>query len=205
MLNPRLANASGRFIVRSVAENPFPHDRPIQLHGQLLLADPSLRGSSFHRSVVLVAEHAADQGAFGLILNHPLGKSVGDFLEGDEFSPLQKLEVYDGGPVGHDQLTFSSFWWNQQSGLRWALRLSVEDAIDHAHRSGRVVRAFVGYSGWTAGQLEHELRRNSWVTAPASADLLGRSHDLNLWAGLMREVSPLHRILADSPEDPTLN
>ncbi len=188
-----------------MAENPTPHDRPIQLQGQLLLADPSLRGSCFHRSVVLVAEHAVDQGAFGLIFNHPLGKSVGDFLEGGEFTPLQKLEVFDGGPVGHDQLTFSSFWWHQHHGLRWALRLSVDDAIDHAHRSGRVVRAFIGHSGWTAGQLEHELQRNSWVTVPPSAGLLGYDHDLSLWANLMREVSPLHRILAMSPEDPTLN
>jgi len=154
--------------------------------------------------VVLVAEHTGDQGAYGLILNRPLGKTVGDLLEGNDFAPLQKLEIYEGGPVGYDQLTFSSFWWSRHK-LHWALRLSTADAAEQAHRPGRMVRAFVGHSGWTSGQLENELRRSSWAMIPPTSELLGSPHDLNLWVGLMRQLSPLHRILADAPEDPTLN
>ncbi|MEO7101345.1 MAG: YqgE/AlgH family protein [Luteolibacter sp.] len=179
-------------------------DNSIQLQGHLLLADPSLRDGTFNRSVVLLAEHRTDEGAMGLILNHPTGKVVGDFLTGEEFASLKKLAVHEGGPVSRDQLTFSSFWWTKK-GLRWALRISAEAATEHAHKPGRIVRAFVGYSGWTAGQLENELRRCSWIPARPQANLLGYDHDRTLWAELLRHVSPLHRILAEAPDDPFLN
>lgn len=187
-----------------MADDSSPPDTPIQLQGQLLLADPSLRDGTFHRSVILLAEHQTEQGAFGLILNHPTGKVVGDFLSGPEFASLKKLAVHDGGPVSQDQLTFSSFWWTKK-GLRWALRISTEEAVAHAHKPGRIVRAFVGYSGWTAGQLENELRRSSWITARPQPDLLGHEHDRGLWGELLRRLSPLHRILAEAPDDPFLN
>jgi putative transcriptional regulator len=118
---------------------------------------------------------------------------------------LQQLQVHHGGPVAVDQLTFSSFWWSKKLGLRWAIRLSSEAAVNHAHRPGRIVRAYIGYSGWSAGQLENELRRSSWIAARPKPDLLGREHDPRLWSELLRQVSPLHRILAEAPDDPTLN
>jgi putative transcriptional regulator len=180
-------------------------DLPIQLQGKLLLADPSLRDGTFNRSVILLAEHHPDDGAFGLILNHPTGKLVGDFLPSEEFNALRLLAVHDGGPVARDQLTFSSFWWSKKLGLRWALRLSAKSALDHAHKPGRIVRAFLGYSGWTAGQLENELRRNSWIAARPQPNLLGHEHDRSLWSELLRPISPLHRILAEAPDDPYLN
>lgn len=185
--------------------DPSQSDTPILLKGQLLLADPSLRDGTFDRSVVLLAEHLADEGAFGLILNRPTGRVVGDLLEGERFASLRHLAVHSGGPVSQDQLTFSSFWWSRKLGLRWALRISAEDAVKHAHKPGRIVRAFVGYSGWSAGQLEGELRRNAWITAKPRPNLLGQEHDRSLWAEVLRELSPFHRILAMSPDDPFLN
>lgn len=184
-------------------ESPMP-DLPIQLQGQLLLSDPSLRDGTFDRSVILIAEHESEKGAMGFILNHPTGKVVGDFLQGDEFFALKKLAVHDGGPVSHDQLTFSSFWWSKR-GLRWSMRISVKEAVEQVHKPGRIVRAFVGYSGWTPGQLENELRRNSWIPARPKPDLLGHEHDQALWSALLRRISPLHRILAEAPRDPFLN
>lgn len=188
-----------------MASDSHHSDLPIQLQGRLLLADPSLRDGIFNRSVILLAEHGAELGAFGLILNQPTGKTVGDFLGGEEFSALQHLSVHHGGPVAADQLTFSSFWWSKKLGLRWAIRLSAKAAATHAHRPGRIVRAFIGYSGWTAGQLEKELRRSSWIVARSHATLLGQAHDTTLWSGLLRGISPLHRILAEAPDDPSLN
>ena len=167
------------YYASSVADNSNQSDFPTQLQGQLLLAGPSLREGTFRHSVILLAQHQVDLGAFGLILNHPTGKTVGDFLHGDEFASLQQLQVHHGGPVAPDQLTFSSFW--------------------------RIVRAYIGYSGWTAGQLENELRHSSWVATDPQPGLLGKEHDGNLWFELLRQVSPLHRILAEAPDDPSLN
>jgi putative transcriptional regulator len=188
-----------------VSANPSESDLPIQLQGKLLIADPSLRDGIFNKSVILLTHHSFDEGATGLIINHPTGKVVGDFLSGEEFESIRHLAVHGGGPVAHDQLTFSSFWWSKKLGLRWALRISAQEAADHAHRPGRIVRAFIGYSGWSPGQLENELRRNSWFPSNPQPDLLGQPHDPTLWHALLGRMSPLHRILAEAPEDPLLN
>lgn len=188
-----------------MAADPSKSDNPLLLRGKLLLADPTLRDGIFNRSVILLTHHSPEEGAAGLILNHPTGQVLGDFLKGEEFSALRHLPVFKGGPVLCEQLTFSSFWWSRKLGLRCAMRISAKTAVAQAHKPGRIVRAFIGYSGWSAGQLENELKRQSWFTTDARPDLLGRQHDLGLWSALLREMSPLHRILAEAPEDPFLN
>ena len=188
-----------------MAADPSKSDLPILLRGKLLLADPSLRDGVFNRSVVLLTDHTADQGAYGLILNQPTGRVVGDFLNGPEFTSLRHLPVHEGGPVAREQLTFSTFWWSKKLGLRWSLRVSAKQAAEATHRPGRIVRAFLGYSGWSPGQLENELRHQSWITVGPAADVLGRQHDLSLWSALLRGLSPLHRILAAAPMDPFMN
>ncbi len=181
-------------------------DHSIDLHGHLLLADPTLRDGLFHRSVVLLADHSATDGAFGLILNLPTGHLVGDLLKDETFSPLRKVPVHHGGPVAQEQLTFSAFWWNhEQDSLRWSIRISAEDAIAHSQRPGTLVRAFIGYSGWSPGQLENELRGQSWIASRPDPTLLGRIHDKTLWAQILRDLSPFHRILAEAPENPQVN
>jgi putative transcriptional regulator len=180
-------------------------DSQIQLEGTLILADPSLRDGFFDHSVILLASHKADEGALGLILNHPTGHDVGHFLRDEAFAHLAKIPVHIGGPVSREQLTFSAFWWNPNDGLHWQLRLPAHEAIERAKQPGIIVRAFVGYAGWTPGQLESELRRDSWITARPDPTLLGKEHNENLWRELLREMSPYHRILADAPEHPEAN
>ncbi len=185
--------------------DPSKSDSPVLLRGSLLIADPSLRDGTFDRSVILLTSHGVEEGAAGLILNHPTGKVVGDFLKGEEFTSLRHLAVHEGGPVMREQMTFSSFWWSRKLGLRWAMRISAKQAAEHAHKPGRIVRAFIGYSGWSPGQLENELKRQSWFPVKPQSSLLGQAHDLSLWAELLRGMSPLHRILAEAPQDPFLN
>ena len=174
------------------------------LRGKLLLAEPALRDGIFSRAVILMTQHSRD-GASGMILNRPTGKTVGDFLKKPEFDGIRHLPVHDGGPVTHDQLTFSSLWHTPKRGLQWVSRISLDDAIQQTHRPRRMVRAFLGYAGWSAGQLEDELKRNTWFVVSAPAELLGLPHDDTLWSVLMRRLSPLHRILAEAPANPFLN
>jgi putative transcriptional regulator len=200
-----VGGSQGRGYFSNVPADPSKSDSPVLLRGKLLIADPSLRDGTFDRSVILLTSHGPEEGAAGLILNHPTGKVVGDFLKGGEFAALRHLAVHQGGPVMCEQMTFSSFWWSRKLGLRWAMRLSAKQAAEHARRPGRIVRAFIGYSGWSAGQLENELRRHSWFPISPRPDLLGHTHDRRLWAILLRGMSPLHRILAEAPEHPYLN
>lgn len=155
--------------------------------------------------MIHLVDHQPEHGAYGLILNQPIGKTVGDFLDGDHFSNLKHLEVHSGGPVEQEQLTFSALWWTPKKGFRHAFRISLEEASDHAKRSGHIVRAFVGYSGWHAGQLENEIRKSTWMVTPPLKSVLGATHDRELWATLLRGLSPYHRILAEAPDDPSRN
>jgi len=186
-------------------------DSPIHLEGQLLIADPSLRDGIFNKSVILLAEHDSDEGAYGLILNHPTGQTVGDLLTAEEFNALSKIPVHLGGPVGQEHLTFVAFWIDhtieeeQKRQLRFATRISAQDAITRTQQPGTLVRAFAGYSGWTPGQLETEIRRHSWIPALPSVELLASRHEKNLWAELLRNISPYHQILAEAPDDIYVN
>jgi len=178
---------------------------PTRLKGRLLLADPSLSDGIFDHSVVLITHHTPEEGAHGVILNHPGAKMVGDLIKAPEFEPVRSLRVFQGGPVAQGELTFAAFSWQASHGLRYRISLSLEKAITHSRRPGTLVRAFAGYSGWAAGQLESELERNAWIVVKPGDDLLGLDHSRTLWNELLRRVSPFHRILAASSSQPWLN
>lgn len=184
---------------------PDSSDSPIHLEGQLLLADPSLRDGIFNKSVVLLAEHNNQDGAYGLILNHPTGQTVGDLLTSQEFVALKNIPVHLGGPVGQEHLTFAAFWTKENTQLKFATRISAHEAIKRTHQPGTLVRAFAGYSGWTPGQLEGELRKSSWIPTLPTPSILASSHEKALWADLLRSISPYHRILAEAPDDIYVN
>lgn len=175
------------------------------LNGSLLIASPVLVGGVFERSVIYLSEHSAEDGAFGLVLNQPTGNIVGDLLKGEVFQPLRRLAVYQGGPVEEGSLFFSAFWWDENEKLNVSHQIPADDAMRLQLKPGTLLRAFVGYSGWSSGQLENELKEQSWMVAPPSRELLGMSHDMSLWSSVLRELSPFHRLLAEMPRDPSTN
>ncbi len=191
--------------IHGVSGEPKKSKPPTRLKGRLLLADPTLCDGMFDRSVVLITHHTPADGAHGVILNHPADTRVGDLLSDPEFEPLRALRVHRGGPVSTNQLCFASFSWQPSRGLRHHISLPLEKAIAHARRPGTLVRAFAGYSGWAAGQLEGELERQSWHVVKPGRDLLGCEHDRPLWADLMARISPFHRILAAASSRPWCN
>ena len=175
------------------------------LTGKILLASPTLRDGIFHRSVILVAKHSEQEGAMGLILNQPSTQAVGDLISEEVLSPLANLPVYVGGPVGAKHLSFSALWVSQKGRFRYIPQISGDDALKRNRQPGTLVRAFVGYSGWSAGQLEDELEQNSWMVIDVPDTLLGMTHDQSLWAETLRGLSPFHQVLAEFPDQPELN
>jgi putative transcriptional regulator len=130
---------------------------------------------------------------------------VGELLKEKAFEPLKNVPVYEGGPVLRDQLMFCSMWWTPKRGLHWAMRISIEEATNHLSRPGRIVRAYLGHAGWNPGQLENEMSQQTWICTEPRRQFLGAGQDVELWRGLLGEMSPLHRILAQAPDDPFLN
>lgn len=177
------------------------------LTGALLIAHPNLLDPNFRRAVLYVGLHDSTEGAFGLILNRPLGKTVSDFLPPHSLDEeLCEVPVYFGGPVGSDQLSFAYLGWDCQSdSLQCRLQLDLEEAKDALEEEPGSVRAFLGYSGWSGGQLENELIQNSWVVQPPSEDLLDARKCRGLWHTIVRELGPWFQLLAEAPDDPTLN
>jgi putative transcriptional regulator len=178
--------------------------------GSLILADPSLREATFFRSVLLLTEHSRATGAFGYILNRPIGKKVGDLLgkdvlPGEIRRTIGDTPVFMGGPVSTEHLTFSALGWSEEdSRLQYATHLSAQEAVMH-RMEGFQIRAFVGYSGWSEGQLEDEFAQKAWIVHSPDKTIIDPCNTDHLWKDLLRELSPWHKLVADEPDDLWLN
>jgi putative transcriptional regulator len=175
------------------------------LKGQLLLDSGQLGGSIFHRSVVLICQHDA-QGAFGLILTNPSENKVGDALVADLPDTIKELPLFIGGPVQTSALSYlhSDVYLpdaNVMTGL--TLGHSVEELVDigQGYSPTRKLRLFAGYAGWSPGQLEGEMKRKSWLTHPATLDLVFRENPTNLWSEILKKKGWQYKLLSEGPED----
>ncbi len=178
--------------------------------GKLLIAEPSLTGDvSFNRSVVLLAEHN-EEGSVGFILNKPLDYDICDLI-GDIKLPFK---VYNGGPVEQDNLYFihkvPELIENSieiSDGIYWGGDFEKTiSLINDGVITDKDIRFFLGYSGWAALQLDHELKSNSWVVTANvyESDIIQKSAEA-FWKEKMVELGGDYLIWSNAPENPTLN
>ena len=178
------------------------------LKGQLLLDSGQLAGSFFQRTVILVCQHDAE-GAFGLVLNRSTGNKLGEMVVADLPEQLKDQTLFLGGPVQLSALSFlHSDDFLPDAGVMPNLELghSLDALVDlgESFSTTKKIRTFAGYAGWSPGQLEDEMKRDAWLTHPASLDLVFGATD-KLWQSLIRQKGPKYRLLADMPEDVSLN
>lgn len=197
--------------------------KPKYFQGQLLLDSGQLGGSFFQRTVVLVCQHNAE-GAFGLVLNRSLGKTVGEMIVADLPVPLKESPLYLGGPVQPAALSFlhtDSFIPEPDalSNLPFdhseadvlpnlALGHSLDDLLEigEGFSPTKKVRLFAGYAGWSPGQLENEIKRKAWLTFPASVQLVFETPPELLWKKILLDKGGWkNKLLAQMPEDLSLN
>ena len=179
------------------------------LKGQLLLDSGQLRGSFFHRSVVLICHHDTE-GAFGLVLNHPTEQNVGDVLVADLPDQIKEERLFIGGPVQTNALTYLHTDTylpeaNVMANLSMGHSLDELQEIAGSFSSTRQLRCFAGYAGWTGGQLESEMERRAWLTHPASLDLVFGGESKELWKQIHTRKGWKYRLIAEGPEDLSLN
>lgn len=178
--------------------------------GQLLLDSGQLTGSFFHRTVVLICQHDRE-GAFGLVLNRPTDNAVGEALVADIPEALKEQKIYVGGPVQPTALSFlHSDTFIIESVVIPNLQLghSLESLTElgNSYSAAKQLRLFAGYAGWAGGQLEDELKRQAWVTHPATLDLVFQADSQQLWRAILRQKEGWkYRLLAETPEDPSAN
>ena len=177
------------------------------LSGSLLIAHPKLQGPNFSKSVILLSVHSKDDGALGVVLNQPMGKTLGDLDEKFKLGPLADVPIYKGGPVSPDQMILSAWQCQPESGL-FKLYFGITEEKAREIRESEPdaeIRGFLGYAGWSGGQLEIELEQDSWVVSSVDTDVLGAKDGATLWRYIINDAEPSLGFLADAPDDPTLN
>jgi len=174
--------------------------------GSLLVAHPNMTDPNFRRTVLFVSEHEPEEGALGVIINRPLDRRVGELVSGTPPAGFADVPVFLGGPVGNDQLMFAAFEWQKDAGLKLNHNIPFDEGIDaQSHKNLLAVCAFVGYAGWSAGQLETEVKQKAWVVQNANPSLLKLDRLPGLWFDIMRTLGPWYKMLAAAPDDPSLN
>lgn len=167
------------------------------LTGQMLVATPLVDSGVFHKSVIYVFAHTAE-GAMGLIINQPIEKiGFSSLVEGMELSreaASQQVPVFFGGPVERARgfVIHSTDYFREFSLARSAeLAVTASSAILSDMAEGRGPRhaaLVVGCAGWGAGQLEAEIEANSWITVPATAELMFGTENELKWISASKSL-----------------
>jgi putative transcriptional regulator len=159
---------------------------------------------------VLICQHD-QEGAFGLVLNHPTDKKVADALVADLPEMLKDQTLYLGGPVQPTALSYlhsDSFLPAASVLPNLDLGHSLDSLVElgQSYSVTQQLRLFAGYAGWSPGQLEGELKRDAWVVHPATLDLVFYAESQNLWRQVLRQIGTWqYRLLADIPDDLSWN
>lgn len=178
--------------------------------GDLLISEPFLPDPNFDRTVVYLCEHD-ENGTFGFVLNKKAQLKLGDVV--DEASGSFS-ELYFGGPVQRDTLHFihrerklsegsklienEVFWGGNYELLLELLNLGSISEND--------IRFFLGYSGWSSGQLADELKENSWIILKQpTQEMIFDWDNQELWKVCLNSMGGKYRLMSNYPKDPRMN
>lgn len=178
------------------------------LRGRVLISEPFLQDTYFKRSLVLLTEYTSE-GAVGFVLNKPLDVTINEVIE--DF-PEFNASVAIGGPVStntihylhtlgdiipNSELVFGNIYWGGDFDV-------IKSLIATRRIHPAQIRFFLGYSGWQAGQLENELKHNSWlVTEVKPKEIMNYSS--NIWKDTMETLGEKYKIWSNFPENPGFN
>ena len=172
----------------------------LNLVNHFLIAMPSMRDPTFGGAVVYLCEHN-ERGALGVVINKPTEMNLETLFDrinlkleiiSADYPKTNKLVMF-GGPVQDDRgFVLHAPAGNFSSTLKISDEIAfttsrdVLEAVATGNGPERLLVS-IGYAGWGAGQLESELLANTWLTAPADADLLfTAAHEAKYSAALAR-------------------
>ena len=155
------------------------------LSNQFLIAMPGMLDDSFAGSVVYLCEHS-DKGALGLVINKPIDIKLKNLFDKVDLSldraELAEQPVFYGGPVQtergfvlHERAHDDGAQYNSTLSVPGGLDMTTSKDVLEALATGsgpKRILVTLGYSGWSAGQLEDELGRNGWLTVDADPEII---------------------------------
>lgn len=178
--------------------------------GNILLAEPFMADAHFGRKAILLCEHN-EEGSFGFVLNSFIEVGLNELID-DLPNFESKLSL--GGPVKKSNL----FYLHTIDGAPDAIEIKpglfmggdfewVKDVLENGRGNGTNLRFFIGYSGWTPGQLEEEVHSHSWFITNASVETIMKTgYDEELfWRDLVGAMGSGFEHIANAPSDPSLN
>ena len=177
--------------------------------GDLLLSEPFLNDPYFGRKAVLLCENN-ESGSFGLVLNNIIEVDITEIIS-DFPDPAAKVSL--GGPVSRSNL----FFLHTHPSLSGASKVvdgiflggDFEElkSIIADPKSEVKYRLFIGYSGWSEGQLNDEIKSRSWFVTKARNDLIMDTSEENeeYWKSLIKNMGDGYGHIAQAPIDPNLN
>lgn len=195
---PASAPPSGKPITANRAAETATKQAPGSLAGQFLVATPRIEDPRFSRTVIFMVAHD-DKGAMGLVINRAYGAgSLSQLLTGFGITDSRKAEgtvrLYYGGPVEPERgfvLHSPDYRGASTQLIDTHVALStgrdVLEAIAAGHGPAETM-FIIGYAGWSAGQLEREMAREDWLTAPGNPDLIFNDHPETTWGKAYREA-----------------
>jgi putative transcriptional regulator len=177
--------------------------------GRILIAEPFLPGNYFSRSVVFLVAHS-DKGTVGFILNKEIDFEIKDIFP--DF-PDFEAKVFLGGPVSTDSIYYIHKLGRQIPGsinvfgnLYWGGDFdSLKSQISAGMIQTDDIHFFLGYSGWDAGQLEGELKEDSWLVTDVDEEAVMHDFDEESWTDFVKKAGRRYSIWENFPENPTLN
>ncbi len=178
--------------------------------GSLLIANPFLKDPNFLRTVVLICDHSSESGSFGFVLNKPFSVRLHQLL--NEITHTD-IPVSVGGPVQTDSLHFIHQYPDLIEGgeeilpgIYWGGNFeSMKILLNNGDIDLRKVRFFLGYSGWSEGQLDGEIKEESWITMMGTRKLLFATPPEDVWKDSLKELGGDYEMMINFPLDPQLN
>ncbi len=180
--------------------------------GDLLIAEPLLDEPYFKRSVILILDEDNNQGHIGLALNKITPVSLQDLFP--DWKAGAEVPVYSGGPVEADRLFMlhtmgDRFEGSMEVSPGLYVGAKLDDIIDYINNNRYAdgnIRFFLGYSGWSRGQLTSEILKNTWALNPnpGHTDVLTGAEDL-YWRREVRRLGEKYRSWLLVPSNPAFN
>lgn len=180
--------------------------------GRILVSEPSLSEPHFNHSVIYLVDYNQDSETLGIVLNRATPFTLDRAINGVRTGI--GIPVFAGGPVGNDRLiyihTLGPLIRNSReisNGI--FLGGELDDVLDYVNSGCDIegnLRFFIGYSGWSRGQLEDELKAGSWVVSnPLKPSVMLSQTDNTLWHTAVRALGDDYRDWCYSPLYPHLN
>lgn len=188
----------------------FDYTNPVEpKKGCILVSEPYLPDPNFERTIILLCEHNAE-GSFGFVLNKPSSAKITDIMDSIKNFDTQ---VYVGGPVQQDTLHYIHRLHKLEGsveigeGIYWGGNFEQLNLLLNSKQiAPDDLKFFLGYSGWSEGQLEEELKANSWIVSGDVDDkLIFETNAEIMWQKALKAMGGRFSVYSNYPVDPRLN